>query len=354
MHVTEHSFASWDGAELFYRAWLPDQPSGKTVLLFHRGHEHSARWRETVDDLGLSDVAFFAWDQRGHGRSPGDRGDAPCFMALIKDAQSFARHLQDVHGIALNKTAIIASSLGAVIATAWVHDFGPPVCGMILAAPALRVKLYVPFAISGLRVMHRLLPKSRIKSYVKSTMLTHDAAQAAAYDADPMIFRQIAVGMLLDLHDTSSRILGDAGAIRVPTLLLVADQDWVVKLSAQREFFRQLGSPIKQMEVFRRTYHSLFHEADRRLVVERTRDFLRECFNRPDDADCPIHSDKGGFTRTEYDLLRAPGAMRWSLVRANLKTFGRLSAGVSLGWKTGFDSGLTLDYVYENKPRGTT
>jgi SAM-dependent methyltransferase len=30
-----------------------------------------------------------------------------------------------------------------------------------------------------------------------------------------------------------------------------------------------------------------------------------------------------------------------------------LSHGVDLGWRNGFDSGLSLDYVYENKPRGS-
>src|SRR2546423_161242 len=35
-----------------------------------------------------------------------------------------------------------------------------------------------------------------------------------------------------------------------------------------------------------------------------------------------------------------------------MKTGGRLSKGIALGWRTGFDSGLMLDYVYENKARG--
>ena len=60
---------SWDGAELFYRAWLPnDKKVEKALLLFHRGHEHSGRWQGTVDSLSLEDVAVFAWDARGHGR----------------------------------------------------------------------------------------------------------------------------------------------------------------------------------------------------------------------------------------------------------------------------------------------
>jgi SAM-dependent methyltransferase len=37
-----------------------------------------------------------------------------------------------------------------------------------------------------------------------------------------------------------------------------------------------------------------------------------------------------------------------------LKTVGRLSRGIQLGWRAGFDSGQTLDYVYENKPQGIT
>ena len=37
-----------------------------------------------------------------------------------------------------------------------------------------------------------------------------------------------------------------------------------------------------------------------------------------------------------------------------MKTGGRLSRGIQLGWEAGFDSGRTLDYVYENQPQGVT
>ena len=38
--------------------------------------------------------------------------------------------------------------------------------------------------------------------------------------------------------------------------------------------------------------------------------------------------------------------------RASLGTLGRLSQGIRIGHATGFDSGESLDYVYENKARG--
>jgi SAM-dependent methyltransferase len=40
------------------------------------------------------------------------------------------------------------------------------------------------------------------------------------------------------------------------------------------------------------------------------------------------------------------------VARAGLKLAGRLSRGVDLGWRSGFDSGLSLDYVYKNEPQG--
>ena len=122
-----------------------------------------------------------------------------------------------------------------------------PLRGLILATPAFRVKLYVPMAIPLLRLRQKLLGPGYIQSYVKARVLTHDPEQAAGYKADPLIFRQIAVNILLDLFDTSARLLADAAAITVPALMLAAGSDWVVKRSAQQEFFEKLSSPVKRM-----------------------------------------------------------------------------------------------------------
>jgi alpha-beta hydrolase superfamily lysophospholipase len=343
---------SWDGVELFYRAWLPDKPTDKALLLFHRGHEHSGRWREVVDGLAFEDVQIFAWDARGHGRSPGERGYAENLAVVTKDVETFVRSISREHGIPLENIVVLAHSVGAAVVAAWVHDYAPPIRGMVLAVPAFRVKLYVPFAVPFLRVRQALFGKGFVRSYVKATMLTHDPEQAALYHADESIFRQIAVNILLDLHDTSSRVLADAGAITVPTLLLAAGSDWVVKLSAQREFFDRLSSPTKEMVVLPEFYHAIFHERDRHVPIAKALEFVQRLFERPPSTPSLLDADKAGHTKAEYDRLSAPDGLQFALMRVALKTAGRLSKGVQLGWRTGFDSGVTLDYVYENRPQG--
>ena len=354
MKTNPHTFKSWDGTELFYRVWAPTKASDKALVLFHRGHEHSARWQETVEGLGLEDVTVFAWDARGHGHSPGERGSAENLGVVIRDVEAFVRHISAEHKIAVENMVVLAHSVGAVTATAWVHDFAPAIRGLILAVPAFRVKLYVPFAIPLLRLKQKLLGHGYVKSYVKAKMLTHDPEQASAYGEDSMIFRQIAVNILLDLFDTSTRLIADAGAITVPTLLLTAGADWVVSPSAQTTFFDRLSSPVKRLEILPDFYHAIFHEKERAVCVAHVRKFVLECFARPASSVSLLEADKRGFTKDEYDRLREPGSPFFAVTRAAMKTVGTLSDGVRLGWKAGFDSGLTLDYVYENKPRGRT
>jgi alpha-beta hydrolase superfamily lysophospholipase len=353
MEATEHAMKSWDGTELFYRAWIPGEGSNKAILLFHRGHEHSGRWQETVDLLALKDIAVFAWDARGHGRSPGERGAANNFADVIRDVDAFVRHISERYEIPIENMIVLAHSLAAVSVAAWVHDYAPPIRAMILATAAFHVKLYIPFAVPLLRMKQKLFGAGQVKSYVKSKLLTRDREQAAQYDADPLIFRQIAVNVLLDVHDTADRLVADAGTIQTPTLMIGAGRDWVVRLKAQREFFARLSSQVKEMEVYPAAYHAIFHDQDRHLVVERIRKFIRERFVEPVTQPSLLDADQVGYTWDEYERLKSRGGMKFAVARAGLRVAGRLSRGVDLGWRSGFDSGLSLDYVYENKPRGS-
>jgi SAM-dependent methyltransferase len=189
---------------------------------------------------------------------------------------------------------------------------------------------------------------------VSGHLLTHDRVAAARYDNDPLIFRQIAVNMLLDLHDTSRRLVADAGAIQTPTLILGAGRDWVVRRGAQQRFLDGLSSRVTEMAVYDGFFHAIFHERERHRPIARAREFITRCFAEPVSMSSSLlDAHAHGYTKAEHDRLQR-GRGRYAPVRWALQTIGRLSDGMRLGWRTGFDSGLTLDYVYENRARGIT
>jgi alpha-beta hydrolase superfamily lysophospholipase len=356
--ATECHFITNDNVELFYRHWPTSGKRCGAVVMFHRGHEHSGRIAHRVDELGLEDFDYFAWDARGHGLSPGERGFSPSLGTTVCDVQTFIDHIHDEHGIAPADMIVLAQSVGAVLIATWVHDYAPQVRAMVLVSPAFKVKLYIPFARPGLRLMHKLRGNFFVNSYVKAKFLTHDPERQASYDSDPLIARAISVNILLGLYDVAERVVSDARAITIPTQLLISGADWVVEHEPQYEFFARLGFQVKEIHLFDGFFHDTLGEANRERAIGLVRDFIRRQFEEPATIVDLNDADKSGYTYEEARELAEPlpdGSFKdwwWKLYCKGLGWSGMVSEGVSLGQHTGFDSGSTLDYVYRNEARG--
>lgn len=355
----ERHFISHDGQQLFFRHWpaLSDKPEG-AILLLHRGHEHNGRVAHSVDEMGLDNYSFYAWDARGHGRTPGQRGYSPSFAASVRDLDCFARHITETDGFANQDMALIAQSVGAVLAATWVHDYAPPIRAMVLAAPAFDVKLYVPLAKEGIWLWQKLKGTFFVNSYVKAKYLTHDKERIASFEADPLITRPIASNILLELYDNADRIVRDARAITTPTQLLISGSDFVVRDGPQHRFYENLAGPVKERHVLKGFYHDTLGERDREQAFAKIRPFIKQQF-----ANAPVRASLKtahlqGFTRDEADQLAtplsltSPRGLYWAITRASIRLGGLFSEGLKTGIRTGFDSGSTLDYVYRNEAKG--
>lgn len=355
----ELEFTTHDGERLHYRHWPAAGPSHGAIVLLHRGHEHSGRMAHLADELQMPDHDVFAWDARGNGRSPGERGDAESVAVLVRDLDCFAAWIGREHGIGHERMAVVAQSVGAVIAATWAHDYAPRLRALVLASPAFKVKLYVPFARPGLRMLQALRGNFFVNSYVKPQFLTHDPERIASYRTDPLITRPISVRLLLDLHATAERIVADANAILAPTQLLVSGADFVVHRAPQDRFFERLGAQVRERHLLPGFFHDTLGERDRALAVGKIRAFLqaRLAEDRPP-VPSLLDAHRHGATFDESQVLAwpperwSPRDLYWRATRAGLRLGGRLSSGIRLGLDTGFDSGSTLDYVYENRARG--
>ena len=362
----EKQFSTHDDTHLFYRHWprVSGEPAERALVLLHRGHEHSGRLQHVVDELGLDDFACFAWDARGHGCSPGARGDSPSFAASVKDVDYFIRHISTVYSIPMANIVVIAQSVGGVLAATWVHDYAPAIRGMIVTAPAFKIKLYVPLARPALALRYRLSGNFFIKSYVKAKFLTHDPERIRSYETDPLITRDISARMLLGLYDASDRVVADAQAIHLPTQVLVSDSDWVVHRGPQETFFQNLGSTVKERHVLPGFFHDTLGESERHLAFEHIRKFIGRLFavdaTSLTSKQALLQAHQAGYTHEEEKRLSTPLSLlspkniQFALTRLSMRTLGRLSSGIRLGLATGFDSGSTLDYVYCDEPRGTS
>ena len=358
------TFRTHDGVDLTYRHWPavcppPDGwPARPALVLLHRGHEHSGRLQHLVDELDLDGVDAYAWDARGHGLSPGARGHSPSFGTSVRDVGTFVAHLRDAHGHTVEDVALVAQSVGAVLAAAWVHDEAPRLRGLVLAAPAFSVRLYVPFARPGLALMRKLRGNFNVTSYVKAKFLTRDPDRIASYHSDPLVSRVISVDILLGLFEAGTRLVDDAQAIRVPLQMLTSGADWVVHRKPQVRFFQRLGSATKEHVVLEDFLHDTLGERARARAIGPVRAFLDRVFRAPLEDPDRGSDDRSGPSWEACERLAtplsalSPMGLLWGLQRFFLRTFLRASKGIDLGCRSGFDSGASLDHVYRNRAAG--
>jgi len=362
----ELTFSSHDNTELFYRHWPSIASSNiaaentnatkKAVVMFHRGHEHGGRMAHLVDELAMGDTAFFAWDARGLGQSPGERGHAESFAALVKDVDCFVKHICTEHGYSMDEIVVLGQSVGAVLISTWVHDFAPKVRAMVLAAPAFKIKLYLPGALAMIAAKQKLCGTFTVNSYVKAHYLSHDPVRIQSYNQDPLITRPIASNLLLDLHKAAQRCVEDAHAITTPTLTLISGDDWVVEKGPQYEFMARLGSERKRTVELPGFFHDTLGEQERERALVEVRSFLTSAFTEmPEVEDLSVLDKQGASFQKQMGYATPITGMKshyWNALQKMIATAAKLSKGYRIGQETGFDSGGTLDYVYQNKPQG--
>ncbi len=355
---TESEFHSFDGVRLFFRYREPAQPTKNSVIVLHRGHEHSGRVVACTDQMVQGDYWSFGFDMRGHGRSDGERAWAESFDVWVKDLNSFAGMLANRFGIKTFDCVLVANSVGSATAVAWILNYAPNLRGCVLAAPAFSIRLYIPFAYPALKGISRLSKRLFVTSYVRSSLLTSHKEEARAYDQDPLITRKIGVSILVSLFDTMKRVFKRLSDFETPVLIFSAATDFVVNNRFHEIFYAGISSKIKKHIKLPGFRHAIFHEVEQKKVTDLCRAFLQERFANTKSNALAMVVEPRTHTIKEFASLSQPShsikplyfaALRWALEK-----FGRQSEGMSIGLKHGFDSGLSLDYVYQNKAKGRT
>ncbi|MCS4303355.1 bifunctional alpha/beta hydrolase/class I SAM-dependent methyltransferase [Chryseobacterium sp. BIGb0232] len=341
-------FTSFDNNEIFYREWNY-QPHQKSIIMIHRGHEHSERLNDIAQSPQFSKYNIFAFDLRGHGHTPATTSSV--FMDYVRDLNAFSKFLYTKYEVKISDIFVVANSIGGVVAAAWAHDFAPGIAGMALLAPAFRINLIVPLANEMITLGTKLKKGLIIKSYVKSKMLTHDPEQQKAYDTDPLISRSIDAELLIDLAKAGKRLTEDAEAIDTPTLILAAEKDHVVFNKDQKIFHDKLDTDLKKYEVLPDFFHGILFDSGKEKVYDKIVNFAEKCFNR---VPKQTHLSPDPFSvKEEQDLKNNVGNnLNFKLQKLSLGKIGKISNGMAIGLKYGFDSGASLDYVYQNQPKG--
>ncbi len=256
-------------------------PSGAvrgTVLIVHGLGEHAGRYAHVMAHLAAHGWASLAYDQRGHGRSPGPRGGVPQPDGLLTDLGAVLAHAR---ATLPGPLVLLGHSLGGLLAGRYVAEglapqpaaWWQPVDALVMSSPALDPGMSA-FQQLLLAVAAPLAPGAALGNGLQPAWVCSDPAVVAAYVADPLVHDRVTPRLVRFIVDAGLLVRQRAAQWSVPTLLLYAGADRCVAPRGSASFAADAPPAWVQARRYDGMAHEIFNEPDRARVLADLTDWL--------------------------------------------------------------------------------
>lgn len=264
------TFRTRDGLELRRRDWPSDGARG-TIVIVHGLGEHIDRYDHVAAALNARRWRVVGYDQRGHGRSPGDRGRLVAGDDLLVD---LATVIDTVRVEFAGPLVLLGHSLGGLVAARFVAggvesptpDWQRPVDALVLSSPALGIPM-APVQRALLAVFGPIAPDLAVGNGLGAESVSRSATTVSAYASDPLVHDRVTARLTRFIVDGGEAVRRLAPRWRVPTLVLYAGSDLCVLPSASAAFAAAAPKAVVTAREFPPLFHEIFNEPEQAEVL---------------------------------------------------------------------------------------
>ena len=266
MNRTEGTFETADGLALFERSWLPEGEPKATVVIVHGFAEHSGRYDHIAGRLAGAGYAVYAYDLRGHGRSPGRRSYVRSLDEHVDDLRTFLARVRERQPG--GRRFLLGHSMGGTIVARYLTSDGRDADAVVLSAPVLKLKLGPLGILRWIALaLGRLFPRLPLGK-LNSADISRDPAVAAAYDSDPLVYRgRIRAGMAAAMVKAVRAIEERMDAIDLPLLLLHGSADALAEPDGSKALYARARATDKTLKLYDGLYHEIMNEPEKEQVI---------------------------------------------------------------------------------------
>jgi len=274
------TFSGYGGLELYYQRWRPEGEAKAVLSIVHGFGEHSGRYGNVVDWFAPQGYAIYAFDLRGHGRSPGPRGyvnEWAEFREDVKAFLTFVREQEPAHPLFL-----LGHSMGGLIVLEYVLHHPEELAGVIASGPLLAQAGISPFLITMSKVLSGILPRLTINTGLDATTISRDPAVVEAYVNDPLVHSLGTPRLSTELAQAVEWTQARAAEMRVPCLIVHGSDDQLVSPEGSRIFYENVALSDKERQVYEGYYHEVFNDLGKEQVLAAVETWVEHHLPRPE------------------------------------------------------------------------
>jgi alpha-beta hydrolase superfamily lysophospholipase len=260
---------------MFRRSWLAPQPK-RVLAVVHGFAEHSGRYDVLGQWFASRGLAVHAYDQRGHGRSQGERGHVGRFGEFLDDLEAFVELLGKEHsGLPV---VLVGHSMGGLVVATYLCERqpGPGLTAAVTSGAALALSKNLPrWRIHLSRLLRSVAPRLRLQSGLDVQGLSRDPAVVRAYLEDPLVDRRMTTSLAAELLSAVQRTAQSAQRVPVPLLALHGEADPICPVQGSRSFQARVRAPASRLRTYAKLRHEIFNEPEHEDVFEDILEWIR-------------------------------------------------------------------------------
>jgi acylglycerol lipase len=258
-------FKGYKGLKIYYQCWLPDKKPIAVILVAHGLAEHSGRYKNLVEYFVPKGYAVYAMDNRGHGKSEGQRSYVDNFNDYLIDLKTFFNKVQKENKG--TKVFLFGHSLGATIAAAYTVEHQDELSGLIVSGATLVPPPSVSSVLLAMAgILSALAPKMGVTVLDAST-ISRDQSVVDAYVNDPLVFRgKIPARTGAELARMWKQLPDRIPKINIPILIMHGGSDRLSDPRGSKLLYERVGSKDKTLKIYDICYHEIFNEPEHKKV----------------------------------------------------------------------------------------
>jgi acylglycerol lipase len=262
--MSEETFKGVADYNIFFRSMRPTGQARGVVVIVHGFNSHSGQYLWVAEQLLASNLAVYALDLRGRGKSDGERFYVEKFADYVADVTKFVQLAKSREpGLPV---FLLGHSAGGVVSCIYTLEHQTELAGLICESFAFQVPA-PDFALAVLKGLSHIAPHAHVLK-LKNEDFSRDPKVVESMNNDPLIANEVQpTQTVAEMVRADERLKKEFPLFKLPLLILHGTKDNATKYSGSKLFHDNATSTDKTLKIYEGHYHDLLNDLGKETVL---------------------------------------------------------------------------------------
>lgn len=255
------------------QVYSAEEPKG-TIVIVHGAFEHSGRYDGVVKRFTQEGYHVITGDLPGQGKTEGKRGHIDSFTQYLDTIEKWVHKAEEFE----LPIYLLGHSMGGLAVSRTLQEKSLPIQAVILSSPCIGIVEEPSKGVQAFaKICNVIVPSLLVSGNLNPLHVTRNEEVRDRDRQDTLILQKVSVRWFRELQAAMSEVqINIQQYPDIPTLVMQAGDDKLVRKEVVQQWFTQLPVKDKMFKEWEGLYHEIFFEPEGEEVFQRALSFIRQ------------------------------------------------------------------------------